>query len=252
VTALLDVDHVSRFFGGVAAVDDVSMVVNRGETVGLVGSNGAGKTTLFRLIAGELSIDSGQIRFEGVRLSARADARSRQGIGRTFQLVELFGGLSVLDHLLVSLQAHEGRQGPMRDLFRGSDTTADELQRCMDVLDLCGLESVAEVPATTLPLGQRRAVEMARALVSRPKLLLADEPSSGLASDEATAIIDVIKRVRQETGLAIVLVDHDLETVEAVAERVVAMDAGRIIAEGSFHEVTSDPAVITSWLGRPV
>ena len=248
--ALLDVRDVSLHYGGNAAVDHVSFDIFPGEAVGLVGANGAGKTTLFRLICGELALPSGEIRFEGSKLPFRADARARRGIGRTFQLVEMFGGLTVLDHLLVSLQAHDGRQGPLRDLFRGGETLPAELKRCEETLDLCGILEVRDAPATTLSLGQRRAVELARALVARPRLLLTDEPSSGLDLDESMKVIDIITRVRKETNLAVLIVDHDLATVEAAAQRVLAMDAGQIIAAGSFADVLLNPIVIASWLGQ--
>jgi branched-chain amino acid transport system ATP-binding protein len=247
--ALLEVRHVTRQFGGVAAVNDVSLEVFTGEAVGLVGSNGAGKTTLFKLIAGELALTKGEILFNGAALPARQDARSRAGIGRTFQIVELFGGLSVLDHLLVSLQAHDRRQGPIRDLLHGGETLPAERQRCEEILELCDLSAVADSPATTLSLGKRRAVELARALVSRPKLLLADEPSSGLDLDESEELIRIIANVRRETGLTVLLIDHDLVTIEAVSDRVIAMDAGQVIAAGTFQEVTTNEAVRTSWLG---
>ncbi len=250
MSALLDVLDVTVLYGAHAAVDHVNLHVNAGEAVGLVGANGAGKTTLFKVIAGEMAPTSGVVHFQGRKLPARADARSRLGIGRTFQLVELFGGLSVADHLLVSLQAHEGRQGPMRDLFRGGSTLPAERVRVDEVLELCGLMGVRDVPATTLSLGQRRAVELARALVGHPKVLLADEPSSGLDVDESINYVAIVERVRRETGLAILLVDHDLATVEAASERVVAMDAGRVIAEGTYDDVVSSPLVVTSWLGR--
>jgi ABC-type branched-subunit amino acid transport system ATPase component len=150
---------------------------------------------------------------------------------------------------LVALQAHEDRQGPVRDLFRGGETLPAERSRCLAILELCGLSGLANAPATTLSMGQRRAVELARALVTRPKLLLADEPSSGLDSDESAQLAAVIGQIRRETGLAVLLVDHNLGTVEAVAERVVAMDAGTVIAQGSFADVVRDSRVIASWLG---
>ena len=251
MSALLRVIDVSRRFGGIAAVDHVSLEVEHGEAVGLVGSNGAGKTTLFRVIAGELSASSGRVLFEGKRLPARADERSRRGMGRTFQIVELFAGLSVLDHILVALQAHDGRQGPIRDLLHGGETRPAELARCDEILELCALRDVRDAPATTLSLGQRRSVELARALVGRPRLLLADEPSSGLDLEESRTLIETIARIRRETGLSVLAIDHDLGTVKAIADRVIAMDAGRIIAAGSFDHVIAEPAVISSWLGRP-
>jgi branched-chain amino acid transport system ATP-binding protein len=250
VKRLLEVRDVSRRFGGVAAVDHVSLDVFDGEAVGLIGSNGAGKTTLFRMIAGELALSGGRIQFDAAALPHRPDQRARLGIARTFQLVQLFGGLTVIDHLLVALQAHEGRQGPLRDTLWKGSSTPDEEQRCLETLRLCGLSELADAPATALGLGERRAVELARALVVRPQLLLADEPSSGLDTQEAARLARVIARARAETGLAVLLVEHDLRMVETIAERVIAMEAGRVIAQGSFAEVLANEQVIASWLGR--
>jgi branched-chain amino acid transport system ATP-binding protein len=248
--ALLEVKGATRRFGAHAVVDDVDLHVDAGESVGLIGANGAGKTTLFRMITGELAMSAGTVRFDGKPLPRRPDARARLGLGRTFQLVELFEGLTVLDHLLVALQAHEGRQGPLRDLAGRGAATSDERERCESILELCGLRGLADVPATSLSLGARRSVELARALVSEPRILLSDEPSSGLDETESLALAGVLGRVREETGLAILLVEHDLATVQAVAHRVVAMDAGRVVAEGEFDTVVRDPAVVASWLGR--
>ncbi len=249
MSTLLDVRDVSKSFGGNAVVNHVSLSVEDGSSLGLVGSNGAGKTTLFRLIAGELAVDSGDILFQGRTLPPRADDRARIGIARTFQIVELFGGQTVLDHLLVALQAHQRRQGPWRDLVHGGRTTPEERAACMEILSVVGLDDRAQAPASTLPLGERRAVELARALVCGPRLLLADEPSSGLDGGETAQLISIINRVRRETGLAIVVVDHDLATVEALADHVVAMDAGSVIAHGTFAEVTTNVDVMRSWLG---
>ena len=252
MSALLEVRDVTKRFGGNAVVDQVSVSIAPGEALGLIGANGAGKTTLFRMIAGELSMTSGAILFDGAALPRRPDARARLGLARTFQLVQLFGGLTVLDHLLVALQAHARRQGPLRDLFWRGETTPHERARCEEILALCRLSGRADAPATALSLGERRAVELARALVTGPRLLLADEPSSGLESGEAQWFAELIAQVRTETGLAVLLVEHDLSTVEAVAERVVAMDAGKVIAQGTFDEVVHNPLVVESWLGRPV
>lgn len=251
MTALLEVDAVSRRFGGVAAVLDVTLTVADGEAVGLIGANGAGKTTLFRMIAGELALSAGRIRFKGAALPRRPDARARLGLGRTFQLVQLFGGLTVLEHLLVALEAHEGRQGLARDLIWHGAPTINELVRCHETLALCGLEELANAPATALSLGERRTVELARALVARPVLLLADEPSSGLDVAEAAQLAAVIAKVRAETGLAILLVEHDLSTVQAITQRVIAMEAGQVIAQGRFEDVVRNADVVRSWLGTP-
>jgi branched-chain amino acid transport system ATP-binding protein len=252
VTALLEVREASCEIGGRLIVHRVSLTIDDGEAVGLIGANGAGKTTLFRMIAGELRLTTGEILFSGAPLPRRMDARARLGMARTFQLVQLFGGLTVTDHLLVTLQAHERAQGPIRDLLWNGAATREEIDRCDEVLELCGLTAVATSPATALSLGERRTVELARALVARPRLLLADEPSSGLDGDEARALAAIISRVRVQTGLALLLVEHDLSTVEATTDRVVAMDAGAVIAQGPLDEVVRNPQVIASWLGSSV
>jgi ABC-type branched-subunit amino acid transport system ATPase component len=252
VSSLLEVRDASGEIGGHLIVHRVSLTIDDGEAVGLIGANGAGKTTLFRMIAGELALSAGQILFRGAPLPRRPDARARLGMARTFQQVQLFGGLTVFDHLLVSLQAHERAQGPWRDLLWNGRATAEEVDRCDEVLSLCGLTSVASSPATALSLGERRAVELARALVTRPSLLLADEPSSGLDSEEALELASIIARVRDRTGLAVLLVEHDLMTVQATTERVIAMDAGSVIAQGPLADVVRNPQVIESWLGSAV
>jgi branched-chain amino acid transport system ATP-binding protein len=252
MTALLEVREASSEIAGHLIVHRVSLTIDDGEAVGLIGANGAGKTTLFRMIAGELALSAGQILFRGAPLPRRPDARARLGMARTFQLVQLFGGLTVFDHLLVSLQAHERAQGPLRDLLFNGAPTAEEIDRCDEVLSLCELTSVASAPATALSLGERRAVELARALVTRPSLLLADEPSSGLDTEEALALASVISRVRKQTGLAVLLVEHDLMTVQATTERVIAMDAGSVIAQGPLADVVRNPQVVASWLGSSV
>jgi branched-chain amino acid transport system ATP-binding protein len=252
VTTLLDVREASTAISGHLIVHRVSLTIDDGEAVGLIGANGAGKTTLFRMIAGELPLTSGEILYRGEPLPSRPDARARLGLARTFQLVQLFGGLTVLDHLLVALQGHERTVGPLRDLRGDGATTPTELAHCEEILELCGLTAAANAPATALSLGERRAVELARALVGRPRLLLADEPSSGLDADEALALGAAITRVRQQTGLAVLLVEHDLATVQATTERVVAMDAGSVIASGPLADVVRNPQVIESWLGSTV
>jgi branched-chain amino acid transport system ATP-binding protein len=252
VSPLLEVRDVTKQFGGNTAVEGVSLTLDDGEAVGLIGANGAGKTTLFRMIAGELPATKGTILLDGAPLPRRPDARARLGIARTFQLVELFGGLTVLDHLLVALQAKQRRQGLFRDLLWRGETTDEERAQCEEAMRMCRLTAVADAPATALSLGDRRAVELARALVTRPRLLLADEPSSGLDTDEAQWLAGLITQVRSETGLAVLLVEHDLSTVDAVAERVIAMDAGRVVAEGALADVVADPLVVESWLGRTV
>ena len=250
MTVLLEVRGVRKRFGSQVVVDSVDLEVSAGEAVGLIGSNGAGKSTLFSIIAGTISADDGSIFLEGRKLPNRADERARRGIARTFQIVQLFGGLSVLDHLLVALQAHNGEAGVFRDLRGNGATTVPEMTLCMETLELCGIAKLAHAQTTMLSLGQRRTVELARALVARPKLLLTDEPSSGLDESESLRLAHILNSVRRSTGVAVVIVEHDLATVAAVAERVVALDAGRVIANGTFDEVIANLDVRRSWLGE--
>ncbi len=250
MTVLLEVRGVRKRFGSQVVVDSVDLEVSAGEAVGLIGSNGAGKSTLFSIIAGTISADDGSIFLEGRKLPNRADERARRGIARTFQIVQLFGGLSVLDHLLVALQAHNGEAGVFRDLRGNGATTVPEMTLCMETLELCGIAKLAHAQTTMLSLGQRRTVELARALVARPKLLLTDEPSSGLDESESLRLAHILNSVRRSTGVAVVIVEHDLATVAAVAERVVALDAGRVIANGTFDEVIANVDVRRSWLGE--
>jgi branched-chain amino acid transport system ATP-binding protein len=247
---LLEVRGVRKRFGSQVVVDSVDLEVSAGEAVGLIGSNGAGKSTLFSIIAGTISADDGSIFLEGRKLPNRADERARRGIARTFQIVQLFGGLSVLDHLLVALQAHNGEAGVFRDLRGNGATTVPEMTLCMETLELCGIAKLAHAQTTMLSLGQRRTVELARALVARPKLLLTDEPSSGLDESESLRLAHILNSVRRSTGVAVVIVEHDLATVAAVAERVVALEAGRVIANGTFDEVIANVDVRRSWLGE--
>jgi branched-chain amino acid transport system ATP-binding protein len=247
--SVLALDHVTQRFGGAVVLDDISLECAPGEAVGLVGANGAGKTTLFRVIAGEIPPSSGVVSFDGRPLPARIDARARLGIGRTFQTVQLFGGLSVLDHLLVALQAQQLRVGPLRDLRLRGATTSHERFVCLGVLELVGLRERAGDPATALSLGERRMVELARALVTSPRLLLLDEPTSGLDRDESTELVAIVKRVHAESNVTLLIVEHDVTVISAVTQRAVALDQGRVVADGPVSTVLADAVVRRSWLG---
>ena len=245
----LEVVGLTKRFGGLVAANDVSFSVSAGECVGLIGPNGAGKTTVFQVIAGEMESTSGSVRLDDRPIDRLpAFRRARHGMSRTYQRLEVFPDMSVLDHLLVAQLAHRGSTGVVRDLLGRGQPTATEVGRSMEVLGRLGLEALANRVVASLSLGTCRLVEMARALVTSPTILLADEPSSGLDADESQAMGSLIEQLRDE-GLAIVLVEHDLNLVAQTCDRAVVMDLGRVIADGSVAEVLNDALVRSAYLG---
>jgi len=250
VGPLLNVTEVSKTFGGLLAVGGVSITVGRGESVGLVGPNGAGKTTLFNCICGQLRPDRGSVELDGVDLLGLPTyKRARLGISRTYQRIEVFPDMSVANHLVVATRARWHRGGLWRDLSNRSATTPEERQRVTEVLELVGIADWADLPVSSLGLGSCRLVELARALVSDPVLLLADEPSSGLDVHETQELTQVLRVIQRERGMALLLVEHDLDMVGEVVDRTIVMDLGAVIAEGPFDSMMADPAVRLAYLG---
>jgi branched-chain amino acid transport system ATP-binding protein len=250
LSPLLIVADVAKTFGGLVAVAGVSLSVGRGESVGLVGPNGAGKTTLFNCVCGQLRPDRGTVELDGTDLLGMPTyKRARLGVSRTYQRIEVFPDMTVFDHLVVAIRArwHTGRL--WRDLCNKSRTTPDETKRVAEVLELVGIADWADVPVSALGLGSCRLVELARAIVSDPVLLLADEPSSGLDVKETHELTQVLRMIQRERGMALLLVEHDLGMVGAVVDRTIVMDLGAIIAEGPFDSVMADPAVRLAYLG---
>lgn len=248
---LLSLRGVSKSFGGIQAVHSISFDVAPGECVGLVGPNGAGKTTLFNCVCGQLRPESGDIVFDGAPLIGLPTyKRARLGIGRTYQRVEVFTDMSVRDHLMVAERARQGESRLWRDLLNLSRPTPDEVERVDATLELVGITRIAGTSVNALGLGNCRLVELARALAAEPKILLADEPSSGLDLHETAEVASVLRHVQRERGTAVLLVEHDLTMVADVVDRTVVMDLGAMLAEGSFDEVMADPLVRHAYLGQ--
>jgi branched-chain amino acid transport system ATP-binding protein len=250
-TPLLNLQGVCKSFGGIQAVHSISFSVAPGESVGLVGPNGAGKTTLFNCVCGQLRPEAGDITFDGMALTGLPTyKRARLGIGRTYQKVEVFTDMSVRDHLMVAERSRRGEGRLWRDLLNMSKPTKDEEERVDATLELVGISRLADTSVNALGLGNCRLVELARALATEPKILLADEPSSGLDLHETAEVAAVLRTVQRERGTAVLLVEHDLSMVAEVVDRAVVMDLGAMLAEGTFDEVMADPLVRDAYLGQ--
>ena len=250
MNVLLDAVGITRPFSGIRALDDVTLRVVEGERVGLIGPNGAGKTTLFNCILGTLRPDSGSVILNGVDLgSLPVHRRARMGMGRTFQRIELFSDTSVAEHLLIAERVRQGNGALWKDLLGRGRPTPDEIRRCAEVLDLLGLTDLAEEPIETLSLGQGRLVEVGRALVTGPRLLLLDEPSSGLDRAETDALAATLAEIQREKGFAVLLVEHDVELVAAFTDRTYVLDSGQLIANGPTEQMMADAQVRRAYLG---
>jgi ABC-type branched-subunit amino acid transport system ATPase component len=250
--ALLEARGVTVRFGGLAALDDVSMRVEPGRILGVVGPNGAGKTTLFGVLSGLLQPSPGEVFIEGQRVThLPPQERARRGLARTFQRAHLFAELTVREHLEVTYRWLHGRQSYLRDLIglgaraRG----AGEQERVDRLLQNLGLTHVQHQPANSLPLSTARLVEVGRAPAGAPKVVLFDEPSSGLDSRETEQLASVLLRACQDEGVALVLVEHDFELVLGLSDRVDVLDFGRRIASGTPAGIRSDPVVQAAYIG---
>ncbi len=253
MTALLDARGITKRFSGITALDNVTLEVGTGEAVGLIGPNGAGKTTFFNCLLGLLRADAGRVEFAGRDITRLPIyRRARLGIGRTFQRIELFAGLTVREHLLVAERSRLGTGRFWKDVVNRSAPSADEQARAEATLALLGLAAVADAPIEALSLGRGRLVEVGRALMLEPKMLLLDEPSSGLDAAETDALATTLRAVQSERGTAILLVEHDVEFVRTFVERLYVLDFGTLIANGATADVLGSDEVRQAYLGGSV
>jgi branched-chain amino acid transport system ATP-binding protein len=251
--ALLHVDNVTVRFGGIVALDNVSLDVSRGSIQAVIGPNGAGKSTMLNVITGLYTVDGGTVSFEGEGIDGRAPHKiGRMGIARTFQNTELFGEMSAIENVMVGLDRHHSynlaigmAHGPA---FRRSETAAR--REAQDLLALVGIADDAAVAAAALPFGKQRRLELARALATRPKLLLLDEPAAGLRAAEIESLNLILLNLRAEQGLTILLIDHVMALVMAISDRISVLNFGRKIAEGNPDTVRKSPEVIQAYLGE--
>ncbi|HZR12452.1 MAG TPA: ABC transporter ATP-binding protein [Acidimicrobiia bacterium] len=251
--SLLNATDVTKRFAGITALDRVTLRVEAAEAVGLIGPNGAGKTTFFNCLLGLLRPDGGRVEFDGRNITRLpVYKRSRLGFGRTFQRIELFSGLTVRDHLLVAERSRRGDGRLWKDVLNLGGPKDDEIARTDETLALLGLSDVADRPIEALSLGRGRLVEVGRALMTEPKLLLLDEPSSGLDRHETDELVNTLEAVQRERGTAILLVEHDVEMVQRFVTRLYVLDFGTLIAEGTTDEVLGDAAVRKAYLGELV
>ncbi|MXW03376.1 MAG: ABC transporter ATP-binding protein [Holophagales bacterium] len=248
----LAVEDLSISFGGIRAVDDVSFDVEEGEVFAIIGPNGAGKTTLFNLVSGIYSSDGGSVRFAGRDITSLPAHRiAPLGLARTFQNIELFEHATVLQNLLIGRHVHR-RSTALSHLLFLPAVRREELEhrrRVEDVIDLLELAHYREQRIANLPYGVRKVVEVGRALCLEPKLLLLDEPTSGLNPEESEDMGFWIEDINRDLGVTVVMVAHDMGLVSRVAGRVLALNEGRVIAEGSAAEVQKNPAVVDAYLG---
>jgi branched-chain amino acid transport system ATP-binding protein len=242
--ALLEVEHLAKRFGGVRALDDVTLEVEAGQLVGLIGPNGAGKTTLFNVVSGVITPDSGRVRFRGEDITGLPPHKvCHAGVARTFQIVQPFARLTVLENVAAAwLFGRRGAGGRIRR------TVAEAGAR--ELLEYGRLVAKADRPAGTLTLSERKRLEMVRALATGPDLLLLDEVLAGLHPQETEEMTGVVRQLVRDLGLAVVLIEHNVRVVMALAERIVVLSSGTVIARGEPDRVARDPAVVTAYLGE--
>lgn len=251
--AMLEVTHLSISFGGLHAVDDFSVTVEEGQLYGLIGPNGAGKTTVFNLLTGAYKPDEGIIRLDGQDITGKKTIEINQaGIARTFQNIRLFGQMSVLDNVKVGMHNHN-KYGTFTGIlrlpkyYRVEKEMNEEAMRLLKVFEL---DQEADTLASNLPYGKQRKLEIARALATKPKLLLLDEPAAGMNPNETAELMKTIRFVREEFHMTILLIEHDMKLVSGICEKLTVLNFGRILTQGDTGLVLHDPEVIKAYLGE--
>ncbi len=256
---ILEVNNMTMDFGGLRAIDDLSLFINKGEIVALIGPNGAGKTTFFNCITGIYTPTSGDILIfpDGVekRINGlKTNIVTRKGLARTFQNIRLFTSMTVLENVMVGCHAVT-KTGVMGAIFRGKATRAEEtfiVEKSYDILKKIGLAKYVDELAVNLPYGAQRRLEIARALATNPFLLLLDEPAAGMNPQETRELDELILKIRNEEGISILLIEHDMKLVMSLSERIYVVDYGKKIGEGTPEEIRNNPVVIKAYLGEEV
>jgi len=249
---LLEINELSISFGGLNAVTDVNFYINSGEIFGLIGPNGAGKTTLFNMITGVYLPTKGNVTFDGKVVSGKKTYQINNiGIARTFQNIRLFREMSAIDNVMLAMNK-ETNYNLLQCIFGISKYVSEEkkiFDKAMKLLDFMGIAEFYNYKAMNLPYGQQRKLEIARALASDPKLLLLDEPAAGMNPTETAELADIVRKIREKLNVTILLIEHDMSFVMSLCERIVVLDYGKLIANGTPQEIKNNPKVIAAYLG---
>ena len=251
--AMLEVKNLGISFGGLRAVNGFHVTIEKNQLYGLIGPNGAGKTTVFNLLTGVYKPDAGSIFLDGKDITGESDIEiSKAGIARTFQNIRLFSKMSVLDNVKVGMHNHH-EYSALAGIFHTPKYKKEEAlmdEKAMELLKVFDLADMAETNAANLPYGKQRRLEIARALATDPKLLLLDEPAAGMNPKETGELMDMIRFVRDEFDMTILLIEHDMKLVSGICEKLTMLNFGEVLAEGTTSEVLNDPQVITAYLGE--